>query len=848
MGKGSRNRQLRVQTDAPVKLKKQQKKQTPKWVTPLVSWVIVAAIVLGAVAIVISNLGVVKRNRVLIESQTGKYDITQQVATFIAWQNIYYNSYYYYQYASIGYIDDKNVTKQYPSADSYALTVAQYSIQERLRNSVEDIVESLLDYVVVCDAAHKAGITLDAKDKEEITSTIDWLKSMQTALGFANFNGFLKGAIDTGMRKSDVEKAMEIVCLYNKYSQQLGEGYEQAVKLSDLTIFRDENPQDYYKIDYIGFASDDKDFAEALKACTSADQFRELVVKHHFDKNYKTAYNKFTVTAAAADALTAVKSKTDLNGSTALSDELNKLQVPQKETYVNDENNKLPKAVKEWLFSKTRTQYQVNQITVDEGIYLIAFYSAQGSETSVEARIKFYEFEEGEAHDGNSGFKAAILAQLWAEKQAMNLEEKLEHKDADVDAILTANNAVEMTGVDKNNTEMPKVLLDKVMAASVKEKDVIFVSEFGVHYVAYVRAIKDGKVDVAYCTVGTATEYRSAVEKATALEKALKDLDGDLVKINKMLNDNKAIKKDDVTSSTSSTELPTVITKAVTATGVKAKDIIAVGGDYVVFVHGIENKKVDISYVQTKSDVYYQIHDELESSLEEVYPATKTGSYTEDAEKKSLNEWLSALEEGDGIVSARKEFDTTIIEKTTTKDEVTTTTYTTYMVVNTPMYLATDTVYNGGYLQFTDSKKDDKEQKPPHATQAADALAALQGKTGYELRDALLELDSSASTSVSYTDSSFTDSNVREWFMDPARQENDIEVLTSADGKSSYIVIYRETMLSWERTAKTNYVNDQLEKQIDEWAKDYSINAKVLAKLGKLETTSETTEETTTAA
>ena len=127
-------------------------------------------------------------------------------------------------------------------------------------------------------------------------------------------------------------------------------------------------------------------------------------------------------------------------------------------------------------------------------------------------------------------------------------------------------------------------------------------------------------------------------------------------------------------------------------------------------------------------------------------------------------------------------------------------------------------------------------------------LTAECGTTLDELRDALLELDSSASTSVSYTDSSFTDSNVREWFMDPARQENDIEVLTSADGKSSYIVIYRETMLSWERTAKTNYVNDQLEKQIDEWAKDYSINAKVLAKLGKLETTSETTEETTTAA
>ncbi|MBQ9132161.1 MAG: hypothetical protein IJX62_06805, partial [Clostridia bacterium] len=316
MGKGSRNRQLRTQNEAetPVKLKKQQRKQTPKWVTPLVCWLLVAVFVIGIVATTVSNLGLVKRSRVLVESTTGKYDITQQVATFIAWQNAYYNAYYYYQYASIGYIEDDNVTKLYSTADSYALSAAQYSVQETLRNSVEDILESLVDYVAVCDAAHKAGVTLDSKDKKDITDTVDWLKSMQTSLSFATFNGFLKGAIDTGVRKADVEKALEIVSLYNKYSQQLEEGYAKAVELKDLVVFRDENPDDYYKTDYIGFAADDKEFAEELKACTDPNTFRELVVKHHFDKNYKTVFNKYTVTVEAADALTAIKTLTDANG------------------------------------------------------------------------------------------------------------------------------------------------------------------------------------------------------------------------------------------------------------------------------------------------------------------------------------------------------------------------------------------------------------------------------------------------------------------------------------------------------------------------------------------------------
>ena len=287
MGKGSRNRQLRTQSEGlnPVKLKKKQKKQAPKWLTPLIVWVVVAAILVGVIASAIADIGIVRRNRLIVESTTGKYDVTQQVATFIAWQNIYYNSYYYYQYASIGYIDDKNVTKLYSSADSYALAAAQYSIQDTLRNSVEEILESLVDYVAVCDAAYNAGITLSDEEKAEINSTVDWLKSMQTSLGFATFNGFLKGAIDTGVRKSDVVDALEIVTLYNKYCTILEEGYENAVTLADLDVFRKENPQDFYKIDYLGFNATDKEFAEQLKACTSAEQFRELIIKNHFDNN-----------------------------------------------------------------------------------------------------------------------------------------------------------------------------------------------------------------------------------------------------------------------------------------------------------------------------------------------------------------------------------------------------------------------------------------------------------------------------------------------------------------------------------------------------------------------------------
>ena len=59
MGKGSRNRQLRTQSEGlnPVKLKKKQKKQAPKWLTPLIVWVVVAAILVGVIASAIADIG-----------------------------------------------------------------------------------------------------------------------------------------------------------------------------------------------------------------------------------------------------------------------------------------------------------------------------------------------------------------------------------------------------------------------------------------------------------------------------------------------------------------------------------------------------------------------------------------------------------------------------------------------------------------------------------------------------------------------------------------------------------------------------------------------------------------------
>ena len=157
MGKGSRNRQIHLQDrlDHPEKYK--QKKSAPKWLAPMISIVLLVAIVFAAVAYVISANGIIQRGRILIESQSGKFDVNQQVATFIAWQSVYSNSAMYWTYCSYGLMEDTyKVTTNYKTADEYALTSAQYSLENQLRDSIDDVIDSLKIYVAVCDAAYAA--------------------------------------------------------------------------------------------------------------------------------------------------------------------------------------------------------------------------------------------------------------------------------------------------------------------------------------------------------------------------------------------------------------------------------------------------------------------------------------------------------------------------------------------------------------------------------------------------------------------------------------------------------------------------------------------------------------------
>ncbi|MBR2019545.1 MAG: hypothetical protein IKA05_04025 [Clostridia bacterium] len=768
MGKGNRNRQRHLQDKLENSVKQKPKKQLPKWLYHAIAWVLVAAVLVGVVASVITETGIVKRNRVLLKSETGNYDVNQQMATFIVWQEVYYTAYSeYYSYYTGSSSDTSNITSVFSNASDYALTAAQYSVDSQLRDCVDDVMEMLKIYVAVCDEADRNDIELEEKELKDIDATVTQLKSMQTSYGFVSFDTFLKTFMGKGMKEKDIRAALELVALYNKYASMKQDELKSGVTAEDIQKYLEENPDEFYKIDYLTYAADTEEFANILKECATAEDFKTKVLEHHLAENYKKIYNKYVTTVLAKDELASLSTKTDSESGTALSDALDALGADAEKEFSKNDSFTGKEDLKTWLFdTKNREQYDSNVVPVDDGVYLVVFYSEKADSEKVSARVKFYEFVEGEKHGDDDDFKKNIL----------------EH-------------------ITQSKAETP-----------------------------------------SYPVV----DYKKASDKANALKTELTKENADIAGI---LEDNDAVSKTGVTSSSSSSVLPKVVRDAATKSTVKAGDVLVTNNGstyYVIHVSAIgEDMKVSLSYVTVEHDTYYKIIDDLTDSLNDIYPTTIVGSYKSEAKEDTFEAWISELASKDEFKTARKEFDTAVFE--TEKNDVTT--YHAYMVINTPLYLQEEEVVEGGYLVFDDDE---------FATDAQEALNAIKDNTDLDLIDALYAFNNSATISSAIKESTAkaADEKLAEWLFSDDRAKDDIAVITAKDEESAYVAVFTQKLKLWESNSKAGYVAQELEAWAEELAKDYTPNEKALKKLGtptpttesSSESSSETTEETTTAA
>ncbi len=645
MGKGSRNRQYRITENGTGKKKKKVKKPMPKWVGKTIAIVLAIAAVLGVAAYIVNDAGSIKRSRILLESKSGQYDVNQQMATFIAWQSLYSSAYTYWQYCNYGiYSDDaaKQVLENFKDdPNGYALTAAKLTLEEQLRDGIDDVMESLKIYIAVCDEAAKDPANLDENDKKMIQESIDEslasLKDMQKELGYSNFEQFLKIIIGTGMKEKDVKNALTLVSVYNRFTDKVQNGFEHAVTLADLEAYVNKNPEDFYKIDYISYVakSTDKAFAEELAACGSVEAFKEKILNKTLDDNYKGVFNKYTTEKTVKNELESLKESGNtgkyLTGQ-ALITAVTNVGGFELKTFNSTDDFAGKDTLKEWLFANDRKIDDVTMVTTDNAIYALVFNSPAANAESVVAYAKEYALESGETYGEDTSFKANIYLHIsetkkdnkdnvpdvsdkytTAGKRAEDLEAQLKADGADITAILTANKAVEkvdVTADTKASTSLPQAVIDAVVYEDRKVGDIV------------VEKVNDGTAYLIYVTKVTETS---------------------------------------------------------------------------------SDNKYSFSFVTLEGDPYYQILADLTDTVDDVYPETKNFKYDADGKEGTFEAWISELSDKDNLVSARKEGDGNFFEVKEKDDKGTEViTYNAYMVVGTPMYLDTEMVVKGGYLKFSE--------------------------------------------------------------------------------------------------------------------------------------------------
>ena len=461
MGKGNRNRQNReteLQTQAVKATPKTPKKK--RYRKPLsetakniiagaVALVLIAAIVVGSLA----SAGTFKRNNILIHSKSGDYDINQQMATYMVWDALYYTGYYQWQYYSSSIKESTGITSQ----DEYCLAYAMSGVQETLLTSLNTYVDTLKEYVAVCDAAAGLGITVSKEElKEAEADAVEQIEYMASASNLQNTKGFLNYYIGNNVKMKDIKATARLQKLYSKVMESEQLKAENAVTDEILAKYRDENPESFYSTDYVSFATKDAALKDKLLAATSVEQFKTLIAENEFNNgnnNYKTVFNKHgtsihenaTKLEAAlekkttADELnTAIAAqKTAEEGKTALLEETDNIA-----SYTKGKEG-LNQSVSDWLFKDGRAQFDSDIIATEDALYVVVCATApatEGETTTATALVKTFTLSEGESYgEGEAldeSFKENIYKTLLVKLELLEKAEGMKLYDETEDEVI----------------------------------------------------------------------------------------------------------------------------------------------------------------------------------------------------------------------------------------------------------------------------------------------------------------------------------------------------------------------------------------------------------------------------
>lgn len=891
MGKGKRNRQFHYEDKQanPEKYREPKKPfRMPKWafytITSVVLVVLVGAIVLTS----LFNNGVFLRMRILVNSQgqNDDYDLNQQMAAFIVWQNMYQQAYYEWYYTSWGlYTDTYGITKTYSTATEYAMTVAKYYSTVYLRDGLDSMSDYLAELVAGADAGVKAGLTLDENDQKSIDELLSWVENIQTSYASGTtLNNFLNYAVGNGVNKSDVEDAARLMAMYTKYCNYTKLNYDDDLDgetdHKTLLDFIAKNPSGHYEAAYRAFQAADAETAKRFEGVTNVEEFTALVIDILMEENYNgLIMDKFAEVDAEADEkkLTDAKSDTtELNnvlaelGITSTVYTKTKVTTDGKTSYtyspaVND-------TIKEWIFnSKRTTNGEFDIVSGEDSIYLIYIFEKVNTDESGNVTTVSAGWKEYKAADYSSeveGFAEQLKKDLASEER----KNSTEHKSAEdlakafydtlKDGSATMPESAVTETVKKPSDSSTKTAIQKVLYAdgvTIKVGDIYQADNSGTSYVFKVTKVDGTDYTISKVTYEDSDYYYFFRNLKSKMDSAYPLDDSTLShpeSTTSGMTSSKELYEKLLKDSSTKMDGETVATVNRPAEGATADAFQAI-----LFADGAEVKVNDIHMIDENGTVtVFKVTEIVTNKDTNAVTGYKVSKVSFDT---SFEEWMCEAEVKEATDTditkrefARAENDVKWFQKTTTSSSsssssstTTTTTYTAYIVVK-PMECEQDddaTVY-GGYLKFTTE------------ADANAALEQLKGKDTFALWHAFnaLSVDTTDSSGKTSTTSAtldtglqkddLSDEELQKWFFDEARKQNDLAVVKVSD-TAYYLVYYKSATVEWVRDALDEWVSSEMTEQLEQLVSEggYKLDESVLNKIGKpsAKTEESTAEEAT---
>ncbi len=401
MGKGKRNRQLHVEdnTGAPQKRQNKSKKQFvwPVWAKRALCIALLVAVLAGIIVAAVISGGAVLRGRIVVESKTGKYDMNQQMATFILWQTMFQQASYewqnaYYQQYFGG--SKSEILTQYQSPEQYGITMAAYYTKEALNSGLHSIKDYLIELVAGADAAYEAGLKFDANDKKDVQDVVSWMQNIYVNLGF-NYSGipfknFLSEYVGDSFKTSDIEAAAKIMVMYSKYSDYISFNMQDDPSKDTLQDYILKNPAGFFETKYYSFTGADQTMIRDFFTDEfMAERFESTVAKYYAN------IDRLAISDLKDDALTAKLEELGLNNAV-------------KYTKTTDDDGEvsyspeLVEVIGEYIFGTSNKAGTFAAISGEKCAYLV-YYKETSTATEATVAIKEYKYED---------YKDILIAEL----------------------------------------------------------------------------------------------------------------------------------------------------------------------------------------------------------------------------------------------------------------------------------------------------------------------------------------------------------------------------------------------------------------------------------------------------